>query len=67
MPNVPTKKEDTKPDTSMMDQILSMGYPPTIAKKALLQVNNESIMAALDAIEQIQAEESKKSKKKIVN
>ena len=48
----------------MLEKILVMGYPPMIAKKALMKVSNESIAAALDAIEQIQAEESKKGKTK---
>ena len=45
-----------KPDIGMLEQIVIMGYGPSIAKKALITVKNESIIAALDAIEQIQKE-----------
>ena len=40
----------------MLEQIVMMGYGPLTTKKALIKVKNESIIAALDAIEDIQKE-----------
>ena len=49
----------------MLDQIVMMGYGPSTVRKALIKVNNESVVAALDAIEQIQLEEKQKNKDKV--
>jgi uncharacterized UBP type Zn finger protein len=47
-------------DSSMVDQLISMGYGLNIVKKALIKVKNESIPVALDEIEKITAEEKAK-------
>ena len=48
----------------MIEQLINMGYAPKMVKKALIECKNESIPVALDAIEKIQEEETKKAAKK---
>ena len=47
----------------MLEQLISMGFPMNLSKKALIQTENESIQVVIDMIEQLKIEEEQKSKK----
>ena len=47
----------------MLEQLVSMGFPMNLSRKALIQTENESIQVVIDMIEQLKIEEEKKSKK----
>ena len=52
------KKEEEKknvvPKQEFVEQLIAMGFSTEIAKKALIQVNNESVEAAMDAVLDLQ-------------
>lgn len=47
----------------MLEQLVNMGFPMNLSKKALIQTENESIQVVIDMIEQLKVEEEKKNKK----
>lgn len=55
------KKEEPKkvvaPRQDFVDQLVAMGFPADLAKKALISVNNESIEAATEAVFELQKKE----------
>ena len=53
MPKKPEPPAVVVPDPSMIEQMVQMGYGLTVVKKALIAVKNDSVPAALDALEQI--------------
>ena len=53
------------PDPDKLEQLVLMGFPQELCKKALIAVKNESIQAVLDCIDQIKQEEDEKRKTKL--
>ena len=52
-------KKAVEPNKEMLDQLFLMGFPLEFAKKALVQVNNESIPAACEVVLELQEKEGK--------
>lgn len=48
------EEKPVEPNQDMLNQLIMMGFALEFAKKALIKVKNESVAAALDAIEDIQ-------------
>ena len=70
-PKVEEKKpEEVKkvvvPKQELLDQIVAMGFPLEMAKKALIAVNNESLEHAMDALLELQKKEPPRTEEKKV-
>jgi len=56
-PKTEEKKTTVQPNLKLLQQLLSLGFNETLAKKALIQVNNENLDNAMDAILELQKKE----------
>ena len=57
-------KKVVQPKQELLDQIVAMGFPIELAKKALIAVNNEGLEQAMDALLELQKKELPRAEEK---